>query len=253
MFPLKKRVYTSYEDLSQAAAEYVFARVKAGLEAKNHFVLGLATGDTPEGTYKELLRLFSQVQIDLSHFYTFNLDEYYPVKQSDQRSFYAYMRNKFWEPLQKINSSYDYKRQSFSLNGETNNPVEEARAYEQKIKEAGGIDLQILGLGINGHIAYNEPGSSKDSSTRLVTLTPSTGERVNTVFKHDLIPHQGLTMGIKTILDAHEIVLLVSGANKQEIFSHLLSLKTPTTDMPASFLLDHPNVIIFADQEAHGL
>jgi glucosamine-6-phosphate deaminase len=135
------------------------------------------------------------------------------------------------------------------LNGENPKAELECRIYEKMIQKAGGIDLQILGLGINGHIGFNEPGSKEDSRTRQIDLTEETREANKKYFDDDLekVPAHGLTMGIQTILEAKELVLIVTGESKKAVFEKIIKLKKPSRKIPASFLLNHPHVMVYND------
>lgn len=241
MLSIKK--YASYHNLSLEAAQYIYGKIKTQLLDTGKFNLGLATGNSPKEMYKHLIRLLSVSHLDLSNFHTFNLDEFYPVLQTEDQSFFQEMFHEFWQPLNEGNSSFNFAH-GHILNGEKSD-AEECERYENLIKELGGIDLQVLGLGPNGHIGFNEPGSSIDSRTRKITITKSSETALKKTY--GTIPEYGLTMGIGTILEAREIVLIVTGESKKEVFQKLIKLEKPTADIPASFLLTHPNTIVFTD------
>jgi glucosamine-6-phosphate deaminase len=156
------------------AAKYIFSKIEPKLSVGDQFVLGMATGNTPIKMYDELLALFRGTNLDFSEFYTVNLDEYFPIKKSDPQSYMTYMSEKFWIPLHQISSSFDLAKQGILPNGEAADGTAECVSYEDRIKQLGGIDLQILGIGTNGHIGFNEPGSPSDSRTRVVQLAEST-------------------------------------------------------------------------------
>jgi glucosamine-6-phosphate deaminase len=250
---MQLQIFPDYISMSRAAAESALQEIQQGLQQGN-FVLGLPTGATPKGFYQELLGMFAtHPGMDLQHFYTFNLDQYYPMNKDDPHSYYAEMLAQFWAPLSQINSTFDYQKQAFMLDGEAKDPASETKEYEAKIKNLGGINLQILGIGVNGHIGFNEPGSTQDSRTRLVQLTTSTIE-INAAkfFAGDTtkVPHQALSMGMGTILEAKKVFLLVSGASKSPILQETYHAKQTYMQNPASFLIEHPAVTIFTDQEA---
>lgn len=244
-------VFADYDQLSAAAARVVMEKMVMGIETKGKFVLGCATGSTPEGLYKHLISLLAKQDLDLSRLYTVNLDEYFPIKRSDPQSYYHFMLTHLWQPLAAVNSSFDYQSQTFVPNGEATDADTECRAYEEKIKAMGGVDIQIVGIGVNGHIGFNEPGSPADSRTRTVTLESSTVEANSRFFGSiDQVPKQALTMGIGTILEAKEILVLASGKAKAPILKALWVLEEPTVAIPASWLLSHPQVSFFIDREA---
>lgn len=246
-------VFPDYETLSIEAAKYIFSRVESMLNSGKKFVLGMATGNSPLKLYDELLTLFRGAELDLSNFYTVNLDEYFPIQQSDPQSYDTYMRIKFWEPLQRISPRFDFKKQGLIPNGEAPDGIVESARYEAQIKELGGIDLQILGIGTNGHIGFNEPGSPVDSRTRVVQLAASTIKDNSPNFGGDenAVPKKAITMGIATILEAREIVVIASGSSKAPIINALKKGITPNTDNPASFLAQHPKVSFFVDSQAY--
>lgn len=236
--------YDNYDSLSRTVAE----KIKTQIILHNKFNLGLATGSSAKGVYKELIFQLSGSTIDLTNLQTFNLDEYYPIKQDDPHSYYQEMKDCFWDPLHNANSSFKLKN-GHILNGEAKDPVKECRQYEKLIEDVGGIDLQILGLGVNGHIAFNEPGSEGRSKTRKIEIAKSTREANSKYFGGDIekVPTYGLTMGIGTILEAKKIYLIVTGVAKIPIFKQVLRLSHPTKEIPASFLLAHHDLTIFTD------
>lgn len=235
--------YSSYHDLSLEAAQYIYGKIKPQIRDTGKFNLGLATGNSPKEMYKHLIRLLSVSHLDLSQFHTLNLDEFYPVSQTEDHSFFQEMFHEFWQPLNEGNNTFNFAH-GHILNGEKSD-TEECKRYENLIKELGGIDLQVLGLGPNGHIGFNEPGSLAGSRTRKITLTQESRTALKKTYKQT--SQYGLTMGIGTILEAKEIVLLVTGDKKKKIFHKLQKLHEPTPDIPASFLLTHPNTTVFTD------
>jgi len=241
MLPVKN--FSSNKNLSLEAAQYVYGKIKEQIREKGKFNLGLATGNSPKKLYKHLLRLLKVSHLDLSQFHTINLDEFYPISQTDDHSFFQEMFHTFWLPLNEANSTFHFDH-GHILNGEKE-AGEECVRYEKLIQELGGIDLQILGLGSNGHIGFNEPGSTVDSRTRKTTLTKESCDALAKTYKETAA--YGLTLGIGTILEAKEIVLLATGETKKKIFQKLQKLEKPTADIPASFLLNHSNTIVFTD------
>src|SRR5918992_191076 len=194
-------ILRSVEEMSRAAAREV-AQV---LNAKPNAVLGMATGSTPLGLYQELVRLHKRGELDFSHVTTFNLDEYVGLPITHPQSYHQFMHENFFRhvniPAQNIHIP----------SGTTTNYPAFGAWYEQRIRDAGGIDLQILGIGSDGHIAFNEPGSSLSSRTRLKTLAPSTiTDNARFFNSKDEVPIYAITMGVGTILEARQIVMLAN-------------------------------------------
>jgi glucosamine-6-phosphate deaminase len=208
-------VTPDYRALSRKAAQIVGQAVRL----KPDMVLGLPAGNTPTGMYEEL----ASEQLDFSSVKTFNIDEYAGLDESDPRSFRAYMQRSFFDHINLAPNNIHFPDQR----------------YEETIRRVGGIDLLILGIGRNGHIAFNEPGSHFDSRTRIVDLAPETAGPVR----------RGITMGIATILDARRILLLASGTSKKVVLKR--ALEEPVTEsLPASALRLHPDVTIIMDADA---
>src|SRR5436309_5899054 len=228
------------EEMSRAAAREV-ANV---LNAKPNAVLGMATGSTPLGLYQELVRLHRRGELDFSHVTTFNLDEYVGLPITHPQSYHQFMHENFFRhvniPAQNIHIP----------SGTTTNYPSFCAWYEQRIREAGGIDLQILGIGSDGHIAFNEPGSSLSSRTRLKTLAKQTIDDNARFFEHrDDVPIYAITMGVGTILDARKLVLVASGKHKAKAIAQ--AVEGPVTSMvTASALQLHRDAIVITDQEA---
>jgi glucosamine-6-phosphate deaminase len=226
-------VTADYRTLSQTAAELIVKAVrgKAGL------VLGLPTGRTPLGMYDELVRLYRNQACDCSRIRTFNLDEYAGLPSGNPNSFDTYMHRHFFDHV--------------NIPPENAHIPHEAANYEEAIQNAGGIDLLVVGIGTNGHIAFNEPGSSFSSRTRIVDLAPETVANAAKQFADNPVPKQAITMGIATILDSRHILLLASGTGKADIVRR--ALQGPITEsVPGSALQQHPNVIAILDEEAAG-
>lgn len=240
--------FKDHETLSQKLASILDARIRETLTTKKSCVLGFASGSSPARTYELLIDRLADPSLNLSALITFNLDEYHPIKQSHPKSYFQETYRMFWRPLTEKNPSFDLTN-GHIMNGESQNPGLECRIYEKMIQSVGGIDIQILGLGANGHIGFNEPGTPQDSRTRLIELTESTREANKRFFDNDIskVPTHAMTLGIQSILEAREICLIVTGEAKQPIWNTLKTLTVPTEDIPASFLLDHPNTTCFAD------
>lgn len=234
-------VCENYEELSQKAAKMVASMVTL----KPDCVLGLATGSTPVGTYQELIRLYGAGEVDFSAVTTFNLDEYYPIAPENEQSYHYFMQRHLFGHV-----NIDPKR-AFIPNGMAKDADAECRAYEEKIAAKGGIDLQILGIGQNGHIGFNEPDDNLNTSTHLTGLTEST-IRANARFFNsiDEVPRQALTMGISTILRSKKILLLASGKAKHPAVRELLT-EDINTEVPATLLKVHRDVVLLCDKEAY--
>lgn len=219
-------------------------RIAALIRRKPDCVLGLATGSTPIPCYRELIRMHKEEGLDFSRVTTFNLDEYYPIDPRHPKSYRYFMDEHLFNHI-----NIDRSR-IFIPYGLSPDPYEHARWYEEQIKAAGGIDLQILGIGHNGHIAFNEPGSSLASRTRVKTLTEET-IRANARFfdRPEDVPRYAITMGIGTILEAREILLLATGEGKAEAVAGAIE-GAVTSMCPASALQWHPRVTFLLDEGA---
>lgn len=204
-------IQPNFDSMSQWAANYVAARIKAAKpSAQKPFVLGLPTGSSPLGMYKCLIDLNKKGIISFENVITFNMDEYVGLPAGHPESYYSFMWNNFF-------SHIDIKPENVNiLNGNASDLDAECEAYEQKIKAVGGIKLFLGGIGPDGHIAFNEPGSSLASRTRLKTLTTDTIIANSRFFNNDInqVPKTALTVGVGTILDSEEVLILVNGHNK---------------------------------------
>ena len=230
----------TYEAMSKAAAEAVADVVNNKPDA----VLGLATGSTPLGLYKELIRMHKEEGLDFSKVTTFNLDEYVGLPASHDQSYHYFMNENLFQHI-NVRSENVY-----IPSGTTENYMAFCQWYEQQIEDAGGIDIQVLGIGSDGHIAFNEPGSSLSSRTRLKTLAKQTIDDNARFFDSaDDVPIYAITMGVGTILDAAELILLANGEGKADAVA--AAIEGPVTSMiTASALQMHPNSRVFADTGA---
>lgn len=222
------------------AAELVLNQIKS----KPTSVLGLPTGGTPVGMYAKISDAVKAKKADLSKITTFNLDEYYGLPKEDAQSYYTFMNVNLYKPCALRPD------QTNIPSGTAPDAEAEVKAYEVAIVKAGGLDLQVLGIGGNGHIGFNEPGTDPKSRTHVVKLTQNTREANARFFNSiDEVPTQAMTMGIQTILESKAILMLAFGANKADILFD--ALKGPiTANNPASFLQCHPDVTVIADQTA---
>ena len=235
-------VCENYEELSNQAAKIVSSQ----LVVKPNSILGLATGSTPIGLYQNLIDMNKKGEIDFSEVKTFNLDEYYPIKKSNDQSYDYFMNEQLFSHvnIDKNNTNIP--------NGEAADPVEECERYEKLLDAIGGVDLQIFGIGQNGHIAFNEPDENLIAVTHLTGLTQSTIEANSRFFASaDEVPKQALTMGMGSILKAKKIVILANGANKSKAVAELLN-DNITTSNPATMLKVHNDVVLICDKEAYN-
>lgn len=224
----------SYDTLSEKAAEVITNLVRKKPNAN----LGLATGGTPIGMYEELVKANQNGSISFRNVHTFNLDEYIGLEWSNPNSYHYFMEQTLFQHI-------DLPSENVHIpSGTAQNLEKECWNYESEIKRKGGIDLQVLGIGLNGHIGFNEPGTSFESRTQIVTLAEST-RKANARFFDDIesVPHQAITMGIQTIMEAKQILLLAFGEEKEESLKRLLHGDI-STDFPASILRVHPDVTI---------
>nr|WP_227521421.1 glucosamine-6-phosphate deaminase [Bacillus alkalisoli] len=225
----------SYEEMSVMAAELLMKRVQ-----QNPFLtVGLATGGTPKRMYEILVEKFRATGApSYENVKTFNLDEYIGLQKTHENSYYYYMNKHLF-------SGINVKKENTNIpNGISNNHEEECQRYERLIENAGGIDLQILGIGKNGHIGFNEPGTSFTSKTHIVTLTSSTRKANERYFSSlNEVPTQAITMGIQTIMKSKEIILLASGKSKSQAIEQLLKGNL-TEQFPASILNTHSNTTL---------
>ncbi|MGN7401780.1 glucosamine-6-phosphate deaminase [Cytobacillus praedii] len=229
-----------YEELSKHAASYIIEKVRK----TPNMVLGLATGGTSEGTYQNMINDYKENHTSYKGITTFNLDEYIGLDGNNENSYRFFMDTHLFNYLD-INKSKTHVPR-----GNGKDTLKECDTYELLIKEHGGIDLQLLGIGGNGHIGFNEPGSSFQSRTRIVELADSTRQANARFFERpEDVPALAITMGIATIMESKEIVLLASGEGKREAIKRLLQGEV-SEDFPASILNKHSHVTIIADEAA---
>lgn len=232
-----------YDDLSRKAANIISAQVIM----KPDCVLGLATGSSPVGTYKQLVEWYKKGDLDFSRISSVNLDEYKGLAPDNDQSYRYFMNTNLFDHV-----NID-KAHTFVPNGLEPDAGKACSEYDEIIEKAGGIDLQLLGLGHNGHIGFNEPSDSFSKGTNCVDLTESTIEANKRFFESEAaVPRQAYTMGIRTIMLAKKIVVVVSGKDKAEILKKVVCGPI-TPDVPASVLQLHPDVTIVADSDACSL
>ncbi len=235
-------VCENYEQVSARAAEIIRDEICENPNAN----LGLATGSTPEGTYRELIRMHREEGLSFQFVSAFNLDEYYPIAPTDPQSYRYFMREKLF-------SQVDICEENLHIpNGTAEDVAAECAAYDKLIRALGGIDLQLLGIGRNGHIGFNEPSEHLIAGTHLTSLTEDTISANSRFFAtEEEVPRHALTMGMASILQARKILLLATGDSKREVVRALLDERI-TTACPASLLKLHPNVIVLCDKAAYG-
>ncbi len=243
---MKLKIQKTYEEISNWVAEYIATKINdfKPTPAKP-FVLGLPTGSSPLGTYKRLIELNRSGIVSFKNVVTFNMDEYVGIDENHPESYHSFMFSNFFNHIDIDKNNINI------LNGNAADLEKECEGYEQKIKSLGGIHLFLGGMGGDGHIAFNVPGSSLGSRTRLVNLNYDTILANSRFFDNDLakVPKQALTVGVQTVLDAKEVVIIVNGYKKaralqkvvEEGINHMWTL---------SALQNHPNGIIVCDEEA---
>lgn len=229
-----------YKDMSRKAANIISAQVIMKLNC----VLGLATGSTPIGTYDQLVEWYNKGDLDFSEVTTVNLDEYKGLPRTNDQSYYYFMHQHLFDRV-----NIDPERTNVP-NGMEPDAEKECGRYEELIRSLGGVDLQLLGLGHNGHIGFNEPGEAFEKETHCVDLTESTIEANKRFFASaDDVPKQAYTMGIKTIMQAKKILIVVNGENKADIVERAF-FGPVTPEVPASILQLHNDVTLVGDEAA---
>ena len=229
-----------YQDMSRKAANIISAQVIL----KPDCVLGLATGSTPIGMYEKLVERYNKGDLDFGDVTTVNLDEYKGLPKEDEQSYYYFMHSHLFD---YVNINPD---RTFLPDGMNEDPDAECERYEEVIRSVGGVDRQLLGMGHNGHIGFNEPGEEFAKGTHCVDLQPRTIEANKRFFASaEDVPRQAYSMGIQTIMKAKKILVIVSGEDKAEALKN--SLFGPVTPhVPGSILQMHPDVTIVADEAA---
>jgi glucosamine-6-phosphate deaminase len=248
--PPRERIRTviagDHDDIAELVALRIAELIRAHTAAGTRLVLGLATGSTPIGIYRELIRMHREEGLSFASVETFNLDEYYPMPKDSIHSYHRFMWENLFshvdiDPARVHIPPGDIRREKVG---------EAARAYEAAVAAAGGIDFQILGIGKTGHIGFNEPGSGADSRTRLVTLDAVTRkDAAADFFGEDSVPREAITMGVATILDAREIAIIATGEHKAAIVERAVEGDVDL-EVAATFLQRHPNTTFYVDRAA---
>ena len=240
---MKVIVAKNYEEMSAKAAD-IMAEV---IKAKPDCVLGLATGSTPIGMYDCLVEKYNNKEIDFSAVRSVNLDEYYPITPDNDQSYRYFMNEHLFDRvnIDKANTSVP--------DGTAENVEEFCRDYEAKMDALGGVDVQVLGIGRNGHIGFNEPDSELLRYTHLTALTPDTiAANARFFASENDVPKHALTMGIQSVFKARKIILLANGKGKAEAVKAMLNGNI-TTACPATLLCLHPDVTVICDEDAYSL
>ena len=237
---MKVIVCNTYDEMSLEAAKIMAATIKE----KPDGVLGLATGSTPIGMYDNLIEMYKKGELDFKDIKTFNLDEYYPLSADNDQSYHYFMNKQLF-------SQINVKEENIHiLDGLAENPEKECEDFEKLIDENGGIDIQVLGIGQNGHIGFNEPDEKLYANTHLTDLTENTIKANSRFFeKESDVPTKALTMGMGTILKSKKIIILANGKSKHKVVSELVQPMI-TTNNPATFLNAHADVTLICDKEA---
>ncbi|WP_220497664.1 glucosamine-6-phosphate deaminase [Myroides sp. NP-2] len=243
------KVYPSADAASLYVADKIAQIIKRKQEVGDLAILGLATGSTPKGVYKELVRLHQNEGLSFQNVVTFNLDEYYPMHPVEEQSYVTFMKQNLFNHLDIPAHHIHIPDGTLSLEG----IQAYCELYEKKIQDFGGLDMQLLGIGRSGHIGFNEPGSLKDSLTRLVQLNDITRTDASDDFGGlDNVPTQAITMGIQTIMQAKQIFLLALSERKAEIIEKALKGEISAA-VPATFLQQLEQVEYILDQKAAAL
>ncbi len=243
---MRNLIFDDFDGMSKWVACYVAHKIKkAEPTAENPYVLGLPTGSSPLGVYRELVKLHKEGSLSFKNVVTFNMDEYVGLPEEHPQSYHYFMQDNLFGHV-------DIPKENINIpNGNAKDLQQECWDYEQKIKKAGGIDLFLGGIGEDGHIAFNEPGSSLSSRTRVKTLTYDT--RVNNARFFDgkvgKVPKIALTVGVGTVMDAHEVIILVSGIKKARALRKMI--EEGVNHMWTSSMLQlHPHGMVVCDEEA---
>lgn len=233
---MRRIICDTYEELSKMAAMIVSSQVML----KPNCVLGFPTGSTPVGMYHEL----SSMNLDFGEVTTFNLDEYLGLPKDNDQSYWYFMNKNLY-------SKVNLKPENINIpNGMAEDIEKEAQGYDERIKDMGGIDLMVLGIGPNGHIGFNEPDSSLEANTHVVDLTPETIQANARFFEtSDEVPKKAITMGVGSIMKAKKILMIITGESKKEVAKALFDNEV-TPQNPATLLLLHPDVTVVMDKSA---
>ncbi len=239
---MKVTVLKTAEEIGVAVAKIFTDEVKANPDC----ILGLATGASPIPTYNNIIKTHKEEGISFKGVKTYNLDEYCDLPKADKNSYYTFMHEQLFNGLDILEENVHF------LDGNATDTDAECRRYDNEINEAGGIDIQLLGIGNNAHIGFNEPADSFTDGSFKVKLTDSTIEANKIYFDENPMPHYALTMGVNQIMSAKKIVLIATGPKKAEAVRNMIKGEV-TPQVPASILQNHNDVEIFLDEAAASL
>lgn len=238
---MKVVMVDTYDEMSEVSASIIIEE----LQANPKLVLGLATGSTPLGTYKNLIEAYNNGIVSFKDVITYNLDEYIGLEPTHEQSYRYFMQDNLFKDI-------DVNQENIHFASGLGDMDENVKKYDADLAK-NKIDVQVLGIGSNGHIAFNEPGTSFDSTTHVIELSEQTKEDNKRFFNDDeVVPSHAITMGIKDIMSAKKIILIINGKNKAETVKELLE-GYRTEDFPASILMDHDDVTLIIDKEAASL
>ncbi len=241
-------IFQTPAEMARRVARRIAMLIEERQAAGETAVLGLPTGSTPIGVYQELIRMHEEEGLDFSNVVTFNLDEYYPMASESLQSYHLFMEENFFKHV-NVAAENIHIPQGDIPRGEVD---QHCLAYEHAIEKAGGIDLQLLGIGRSGHVGFNEPGSGPETRTRLIILDEITRkDAASGFFGEENVPREAITMGVGTILDASEIILMATGEHKAPIVSRAIE-EAPTREVTASYLQGHPNATFYLDTASAG-
>ena len=242
------RIMPDHDSLAAEVAGRIAVLIRERSREGRHAVLGLATGSTPVGVYRKLIRLHREEGLDFSNVVAFNLDEYFPMRPGSVHSYHRYMREHLFDFVNIPPGNRHIPRGDLAEAEVEDHCLD----FERRIREAGGIDLQILGIGRSGHIGFNEPGSRRESRTRCLYLDAVTrADAAGDFFGKENVPSRAITMGVETILEAREVILLATGEHKAEIVRRAVEGEVHA-DVAATFLQQHPHATVYLDPPAAG-
>jgi glucosamine-6-phosphate deaminase len=224
----------------EEAIETVATMVVEKIQSRPDSVIGLATGRTMEPVYEQMTKIITETKLSLEKCFFFMLDEYMGLPDNHPSSFKFYIKKHVQVPFRLKESQFAFPPVSAK---------EPGSHYEENLKESGGVDLQLLGIGLNGHVGFNEPGSTKESRTRIVSLTENTLTANRDQFVDEQMPSEALSMGIATIRDAKMLVMLATGKSKADAIKYILN-HHDDPNCPATFLKDHPHFVLVLDPDA---
>lgn len=241
---MKLIVTENYEELSSVAANIVAKIIKKNPKV----VIGFATGSTPVGMYRNLVKMHNERNLDFSEVISFNIDEYVGLEKINENSYYHFMHSNLFNYI-------NIKKENIYIpNGMSKNITSELEAYQEKILRFGGIDIQIDGLGENGHIGFNEPNKSLKLKAHVTSLSESTITANSRLFKSiEEVPTKAITLGIGNILESKSILIIANGKHKAKAVKSLVECDEVTTQNPSTFLKLHPDVTVIVDKEAASL